>query len=52
MGIQNCISRRSLLSMSAGAAGLIVGGGPQASSQPGKRIDQYPLRGNGLATCS
>jgi hypothetical protein len=27
--------------MSAGAAGLIVGSGPQASSQPGKRIDQY-----------
>jgi gluconolactonase len=41
MGIHNCISRRSLLSISAGAAGLIVGSGPQASPQPGKRIDQY-----------
>ena len=41
MGTQNCISRRSLLSMSAGAAGLIVGSGPQASSQPGKRKSHF-----------
>jgi len=52
VGIQNCISRRSLLSMSAGAAGLIVGSGPQASSQPGKRIDQYAPELEGIISTS
>ena len=34
------ISRRHLLSMSAVAGGLIIGGGHRASAQPAKRIEQ------------
>src|SRR2546425_4674709 len=41
MTIQNRISRRHLLSMSAAAGGLIIGSGHRASSQPAKRIEQY-----------
>ena len=38
--------------MSVGAAGLIVGSGPQASSQPGKRIDQYAPELEGIISTS
>ena len=41
MTIQNRISRRHLLSMSAAAGGLLIGSGYRASSQPAKRIEQY-----------
>ena len=41
MAIQNRISRRHVLSMSAAAGGLIVVGGHRASSQSAKRIEQY-----------
>jgi gluconolactonase len=53
VGIQNGISRRRLLlSMSAGAAGVVVGSSPQAASQPSKRIDQYAPELEGIISTS
>src|ERR1700680_4970489 len=52
MTIQNRISRRHVLSMSAAASGLIVSSGYRAFSQPAKRIEQYALELDSIISTS